>query len=185
MKKIKVKDIMVPLSEYATVSEEATLYEAVIALEEARRDLSNHRYPHKAVLVYGEGKKIVGKLSQMDVIRGLESGYGRVGDIQTISEQGFSPELIRSVMEKYGLWQGALEDVCRKASRIKVKTIMYTPTEGEYVAQEATMDEAIHRLIMSDHKSLVVTDRGGDIVGVLRLSDVFSQVSKALKACQV
>jgi len=36
MKSIKVKDIMVPLNEYATVNEEATLYEGLLALEEAR-----------------------------------------------------------------------------------------------------------------------------------------------------
>ena len=33
MKTINVKALMVPLAEYATVSEEATLYEAVQALE--------------------------------------------------------------------------------------------------------------------------------------------------------
>ncbi|MBE9571802.1 MAG: CBS domain-containing protein, partial [Proteobacteria bacterium] len=32
MKTINVKDLMVPLDEYATVSEEATLFEAVVAL---------------------------------------------------------------------------------------------------------------------------------------------------------
>jgi CBS domain containing-hemolysin-like protein len=35
MKSISVKEIMVPLSEYATVSKDATLYEAILALEEA------------------------------------------------------------------------------------------------------------------------------------------------------
>ena len=36
MKQTKVRDLMVPLSDYATVSEEATLYEAVMALEESQ-----------------------------------------------------------------------------------------------------------------------------------------------------
>jgi hypothetical protein len=38
MKSYSVKDLMVPLSEYATVSEDATLYEAVLSLEEARKN---------------------------------------------------------------------------------------------------------------------------------------------------
>ena len=36
MKQTKVRDLMVPLSDYATVSEQATLYEAVMALEQAQ-----------------------------------------------------------------------------------------------------------------------------------------------------
>ena len=36
METIKVKDLMVPLEQYVCVSEEATLYEAVVALEAAQ-----------------------------------------------------------------------------------------------------------------------------------------------------
>ena len=36
MKNYCVKDLMVPISEYATVPEEATLYESVLALEKAQ-----------------------------------------------------------------------------------------------------------------------------------------------------
>ena len=38
MKSYTVKELMVPLSEYATVSEDATLYEAVLSLEEAQEN---------------------------------------------------------------------------------------------------------------------------------------------------
>ena len=48
-----VKDLMVPLSEYATVTEGSTLFEAVMALEKAQEEFdSNHsKYHHRAVLV--------------------------------------------------------------------------------------------------------------------------------------
>ena len=42
MKSHLVKDIMVPLSEYATVSENATLFEAVLALEAAQEKFEDH-----------------------------------------------------------------------------------------------------------------------------------------------
>jgi CBS domain-containing protein len=184
MKTIKVKDIMVPLAEYATVSMEATLFEAVNALEEAQKRFGKERYRHRAILVFDANKKIVGKLSQLDVIRGLEAGYMKVGDLKAISHTGFSPDLIRSIMEKYSLWQSPLSDICRKASRIKVKEIMYAPTQGEYVDQEATLDEAIHQLVMGHHQSLLVTG-GTGIVGILRLTDVFMQVCDAMKACEI
>ena len=68
MKSMKVKDLMVPLDEYATVSEEATLYEAVLALEEAQEKFDSLPYKHRAILVYNKKKRIVGKISQLDVI---------------------------------------------------------------------------------------------------------------------
>ena len=55
-----VKEIMVPLSDYPTVSEDATLKDAVEALEKAQKKLDPSRYQHRAVLVYDDNKKIVG-----------------------------------------------------------------------------------------------------------------------------
>jgi hypothetical protein len=54
VKTIQVKNIMFPIKEYATVDEEETLQEALIALEEAQKDLTKDRYKHRAVLVYGK-----------------------------------------------------------------------------------------------------------------------------------
>ena len=59
---------MVPLSDYATVSEEATLYEAVIALEKAQATFDQSRYRHRALLVYNNQNQIVGKISQLDIL---------------------------------------------------------------------------------------------------------------------
>ena len=41
MKSYSVKELMVPLSEYATVTENATLYDAVLALEEAQENFED------------------------------------------------------------------------------------------------------------------------------------------------
>ena len=40
---IRVSDLMVPLDEYATVSQDVSLYEAVIALEKAQEERAAHR----------------------------------------------------------------------------------------------------------------------------------------------
>jgi CBS domain containing-hemolysin-like protein len=46
-----VKDLMVPLSEYATVSEDATLSDAVAALKQSQADYDRTKYRHRAILV--------------------------------------------------------------------------------------------------------------------------------------
>ena len=48
--------------------------------------------------------------------------------------------------------------------------------------EDASLDEAIHQLIMGHHQSLLVT-RGEKIVGVLRLTDVFAAVFHTMKEC--
>ena len=51
MKKYKIDDLMVPLSEYATVTVGATLHETILALEEAQEEFDQTKYRHRAVLV--------------------------------------------------------------------------------------------------------------------------------------
>ena len=49
MKRYLVKDLMVPISEYATVPQGSTLSEAVIALEKAQEEYNHTHYRHRAV----------------------------------------------------------------------------------------------------------------------------------------
>jgi CBS domain-containing protein len=173
---------MVPLAEYATISEQATLYEAVLALEKAQEAFDPKRHRHRAVLVFDKKNKIVGKLGQLDILKSLEPKYAEMGDLGPLSRTGFSPQFLRSMVEKFALWDESLTDICRKAAKLKVKDIMYTPTEGEYVEENASLGEAIHQLVMGHHQSLLVTS-GQQIVGILRLVDVFKDVCEAMKSC--
>ncbi|MGD8983399.1 MAG: CBS domain-containing protein [Desulfobacteraceae bacterium] len=184
MKTIAVKDLMLPLSEYTTVSEEATLYDAVLTLEKAQQTFDPKKHRHKAVLVYDKNNKVVGKLGQLDILKTLEPKYAEMGDLGPLSRAGFSPEFLKSMIEKFALWDKSLSDICSKAAGLKVKDIMYTPTEGEYVEESASLGEAIHQLVMGHHQSLIVT-RGEQIVGILRLVDVFKRVCEAMKSCGI
>ena len=186
MKTITVKDLLVPLEEYATVSEDATLFDAVSALEEAQEALDRDRYLylHRAVLVYDKNKKIVGKISQLDVLRALEPKYENVGDLERLSRAGFSPSFLKTMLKQEALWENPLRDICVKAASFRVKTFMYTPTEGEYISEDATLEEAVHLLVMGHHHSLLVT-RGEAIIGILRLTDVFAEIFHLMKICAI
>jgi len=177
-----VTDLMVPLDEYATISEEATLYEAVTALEESKQRFDKNRHQHRAILVFDKNNHITGKISQLDVIRGLEPGYKEMGNIKGISRTGFSPDFFKSMIEKYNLWQRPLDHICSKASEIKVKDVMYIPAESEYVEDGASLNEAMHQLIMGHHQSLLII-RDKEIVGILRLTDVFDEVYQRIRTC--
>ena len=181
MKSKTVKDLMVPLSEYATVSEKATLFEAVMALKKAQKEFDQTRDRHRAILVYDKKNKIVGKLSQLDVLQALEPKYEQMGESNPLSRfglsrYGFSPKFMRTLMTQFNLWDQSLEESCKSAGKRKVKEIMYAPTMGEYVGENASLSLAIHQLLLGHHQSLLVT-RDKEIVGILRLTDIFREIS--------
>ena len=182
MSEPRIKDLMIPLSEYVTVSEDASLFDAVVTLRQARQSFDQDKDNPRAILVLDKDGAVIGKLSQWDIIRGLEPKYNEIGHIQGTSQLAFTSDFIRSQVKKYGLWEHPLADLCSKAARIKVKDIMYKPGHGEYVVEDTSMDEAVHQMILGHHQSLLVL-RGDKIVGILRLSDVFRSVCDMIMAC--
>ena len=176
MKTIIIKDLMVPLEEYATVPEEATLYDAIIALEKAQNafDLSQHK--HRAILVLDEDKKVVGKITMFDVLIALEPKYEKIESVG-----GYSPDFIKSMLKDNVLWNESLEFICDRAPHLKVSDFMKVPSGEMYIDENAALDEAINQLIVSRHHSLIVA-KDKNVVGVLRLSDVFTQICEKIKA---
>jgi CBS domain-containing protein len=184
MHSILVKDLMIPLKNYATVSEDATLYEAVKALKEAQNEFDKSIYRHRAVLVYDADGKIVGKLSQPDVLKALEPKYEDVFNPEGMDRFGINQEYVRKMIRELGLLKPPLDDICRIAAAVRVKNIMYTPTEGEYIAETASLSEAVLLLVAGHHQSLLVT-RGKEIVGIIRLTDVFKKISDLIESCEI
>ena len=182
MKDLKVVDLMVPLSEYATVSEDATLFEAVVELEKAQEEFDHTRYRHRAILVLGHDGNVLGKLTQLDALKALEPKYDAMLDRQRSHHLGFTKEFMRSMLKDEHLFASPLEDICRKAGEQNVKKHMHTISEGEFIEEESSLDEAIHQLVLGHHQSLLVT-RQGSISGILRLTDVFAAVYHTMREC--
>ena len=184
MEAVTVKDIMVPIDEYTTVPQEATLYEAIVALGNAQVDFDQAHYKHRAVLVLDHDGQVIGKLSQMDVIRGLEPGYRNKENFPELKHWALSRATVAAMMEDLHLWQEPLKDICRKSVSILVRDIMYTPEEGEYVDQDASLNEAIHQLVVGAHQSLLVL-KDSKVTGILRLVDVFSALLQIVSECEI
>jgi CBS domain containing-hemolysin-like protein len=180
MKTFTVKELMVPLAEYATVSEDATLFDAIQALEKAQAEFDQTRYRHRAVLILNSEDKVVGKLSQLDALKALEPKYKNLQNEGSGRHFGFSPTYTKGMLNQFSLWASPLTDLCKKALARKVKEFMYELGEGEFVREDATFDVAINQLIMGQHQSLLVTNHADDIVGILRLTDVFAAVFQTM-----
>ena len=112
MKTQSVKELMVPLAEYATVPEYATMYEAVTALEKAQQEFNRSRYLHRAVLVYDENKQIIGKVSQLDILKALEPKYDQIENSSSMARFGYSRQFLKKMLDQFSLWDKPLNDIC-------------------------------------------------------------------------
>ena len=181
MRTITVGELMVPLEEYATVSKEATLREAIFALEKAQMTLDPSQHKHRAILVLDKSGKVVSKITMKNILVALEPNYGKVEGTGVLERSGFSPDLIRSMLEDNALWTEPLQFFGERATLLKVSDFIKAPSEDEYIDENATLGEATHQLIVQPYLSLLVTS-GDEVVGILRLSDVFTKICDIIKS---
>lgn len=175
---------MVPISEYATVVVGTSLIDAVKALDQAQEAYTMSKYQHRAVLVLDENDIIIGKISQLRALKALEPEIKSDTDIEQLKAFNFSDSYISQLRDLYRSHGKIVsKPALRDASTKKVEEFMQTPSPGEYVAEDCSLDTAIHRLVAGTHLSLLVT-RGEKIVGVLRISDVFAAVFQEMTALE-
>jgi CBS domain-containing protein len=180
MKTIAVRELMVPLIDYATVSVDATLREAVLALEKAQQALDASRHKHRAILVLDESGKVVSKITMKDILFALEPNYGKVEGMEVLERSGYSPDLIKDMLEDNALWTEPLQFFAERATKLKVSDFIQAPSENEYIDENATLGEATHQLIVQPYLSLLVT-KDDEVVGILRLSDVFTKICDIIR----
>ena len=180
MKTVSIKELMVPINEYATVSEDATLADAIKALDYAQETFCHNKYRHRAILVLDKNQQPIGKISQIDALRALEPKYKEIQNQDTRGTfRHFSRMFLSSMLEHHRLFDGSLEDFRKKAADIQVCDFMHNLSADECVSEDATLDDAIHHLVMGHQQSLLVR-RDDQIIGILRLTDVFSAVFQPL-----
>jgi len=182
MRDILVKEVMVSISDYPCVDEDSTLGEAVVAMDNAPQVVGRGLFPPRAVLVLDKRGSFLGKIGYLDLLQSLEPRYGELE--APIAPSNFTPEFIRSQLRKLDLWQKPLENMCQKAAKIRVRDIVPKLKDAEIIEEDATLDEAIHRMIIEKLQSLLVR-KGGEFVGILRLVDVVERIRNMIKACEL
>lgn len=182
MEKKTVKDLMVPIGEYATVKIGSSLLDAMIALEKAQEAYTDSKYQHRAILVLDENGNIVGKIGQLRVLKALETRYDLDNDMHELKDFGFSEEYINRRRESFRLKGPILDEESLKlAAEKRVEEFMQQPTPGEFVSETCSLDVAIHRLVSGTHLSLLVT-RDNRITGILKMADVFGAAYHAMRS---
>ncbi len=180
MKNKKVKDLMVPLERYPTVAKDATLLEAVQSFERIQKMRDRKRQPYRAILVVDESDAVVGKVGQLAFLKALEPQRNFLGDMGKLAVAGVSADFINTMMNHFQFFQDNMSDICRRAQHILVKDVMIPV--AEHIDEEATLGEAIYKIVALQTNSLMVT-RKDKIVGLLRLDDVVQEIADEMKHC--
>ena len=181
MERYTIKDLMVPISEYATVPMGTTLLEAINVLERAQEAYTQSKYQHRAILVLDQEGKVVGKIGQLRVLKAIETRPDLDNELEELKAFNFSDEYIHQRREQFRL-KGAIirREELQVAAAKKVEEFMQKPMPSEIVAEDASLDTAIHKLVAGTHLSLLVTS-GDRVIGILRIADVFAAVYHGMK----
>jgi CBS domain-containing protein len=178
------KDLMVPVAQYAVVPLDATLYDAIVALETAQKEFCRPHKNHLSVLVADDDGNIVGQVSQWDAIRALDAVQDDTEAQDSVSKFGLNPDLVKAMMVSHRVWNKSLPETCRRAATKTVRDFMSTPERNTFIEEEAPITDVLYKMVKGERMSLFVT-RDEKIIGVIKVVDVLSTVCRLVKEGKV
>lgn len=168
----RVKDLMNPIEKYDTVDVGAQLCDALAILKRNHENLKSGAIGgfHKTVFVTDASKKIVGKISMYDLIRGLVPENARSPELfsaRAISSRVLEvADQVGELQERFRWLHSTFLDLVKQEAHKQVKDIM---SEVHPVLQEDDpMNLAIYILFKEGVRQQLV-ERDGKIVGVMNL----------------
>jgi hypothetical protein len=173
----KARDFMIPLDQYAVVDEDATMVEALQALDVAQTLVPEGMRLRSTVLVRDARGAIIGRLGRHALLAGGEPRHlDDVGGSRV--HEGYTRKYLLSVLEQAPLWQDGFDTHVQRAMTSRVGDVMLPMVE--HVDIDTPIGQVIHKLVVCDEFSLVVTE-GDRPVGMLWLADLSSKADKEIK----
>ncbi|CCO09464.1 CBS domain-containing protein [Desulforamulus hydrothermalis] len=161
-KEKKVKHIMLPIQDYATVFLENSLRDAMFVLKcTFFAGCSAGSQAHRSVLVFDHNKKLVGTLSFRDIINSLK-----------ISRKALS--------EGFKYREGVFTSLCLLQAAKKVKEVMKPIGKVTVNVNDNILDAIC--LLMEENLELIPVEDKGQIVGMVRTVEIFKEVSELVEA---
>ncbi len=156
------KDLMIPLEDYPHIPYWFTLRQAMAIIREAAIKFEG-RFEPRAVLVFDEKYQLMGILTLRDIITGLEPKF-----LQETSLIKMDPSLTVLMGNFFGpkMKEQSQRPVSEVMSPIKVT-----------VNAEDPITKPLY-LMIKENAGLIPVMQGGKVAGMLRLSDLFGEISK-------
>jgi CBS domain-containing protein len=158
----KVKDLMIPLEDYPHIPYWFTLRQAMAIIREAAVKFEVSFEP-RAVLVFDEKYQLMGILTLRDIITGLEPKF-----LQETSLVKMDPSLTVLLGDFFG---PKMKEQSQRAVSEVMSPIKIT------VNAEDPITKPLY-LMIKENLGLIPVMQRGRVVGMVRLSDLFGEISK-------
>ncbi|MBZ0264949.1 hypothetical protein K8I28_09795 [bacterium] len=175
-----VRDLMVPIEQYAVVLEDATLLDALHALERTQQLSGDSNHQHRAVLVRGHNGRIIGKIGHLAFLRAVRTTREQFAANSQLDRAGVHEEMMQASERAYRLVSQDVCDLCSQARTIHVRQAMHPVSER--IDVNASLLDALDAFDRWQTLSLLVI-RNDRAVGLLRLVELFDEVASIMKRC--
>ena len=162
--KRKVREIMIPLKKYPHIPQWFTLRQAVAIVRESAFECAGAFEP-RTVLVFDEKHQLVGILTLRDLLKGLEPGFYRERQL-ILSDPSY--KIVEGELLGPGMKTQAEKPVSEVMSPVKVS-----------VKADDSLVKAIF-LMVNEKVGMMPVLEDEQVVGMVRLTDLFLQVSQAI-----
>ncbi|MFH2012330.1 MAG: CBS domain-containing protein [Pseudomonadota bacterium] len=172
----RVKDIMNPIDEYRTVDVDARLCDALAILKKNHESTEKDGTYHKTLLVTDASQKIVGKLTMVDLIRGLVPENSKRPEL--FSARAFSSRALEatdqvSEFQEHFLWlHSSFAELVKQEAHKRVGDIM--SDAHPLLKEDDKINLSIYVLFKEGVRQQLV-ERDGKIVGVINLILLYNE----------
>lgn len=164
----KVRDLMIPIDEYSTVSANALVRDAITVMQGTLGDPKGHR----AVLVLDQDGSAVGVLTFRDLIQALEP-RALTADIPRGSISWLLDSTDPEVYPE-GFFAQRSESEANKTVREIMKDL-----ELITIQADAPLLKAVHTMVHNRVGSLPVLD-GDMVVGMIQINEIFREIADVI-----
>ena len=167
-----LREVMIPIEEYTTLTQESTVKEAIDKLRESfYAKVSTSRIMetgHRSLLVVDDRGEIMGILAIIDLLRAVMPAYLDAPKPSTADNIQYSPLF----------WNNMFQREVLRLSGKKIKNVM-SPAPRTIDA-DANLMEAAYTMITHNKRRLTIID-SGKVIGIIREQDLFFEIDRILR----
>ncbi|KAB1443188.1 response regulator [Pseudodesulfovibrio senegalensis] len=166
-----VRDIMIPVDSYTSISEDSTVREAIAELETMQRSLqATERLMdtgHRSLLVFGKSGELAGILSPRDLIRATRPAYLSAPRPSTADTLQYSTMF----------WEGLFTSRVREIMHLEVAEVM--SSSPPQIDADTNLMEAADAM-SNERRRRVAVMENGRIIGVVREQELFYEIASII-----
>ena len=165
----RVKDVMIPLEEYTTLTRDQTVKEAILKLKKSFTDkVSTSRIMetgHRSILVFSRKGEVMGVLAIKDLLSAIMPAYINAP----------KPSMADSIQYSPMFWHGMFTKEVQNLINKKIEEVM-SPAPLE-IDSESNLMEAAYMMVTNNVRRLVVMGKG-KVAGMIREQDLFFEMER-------